>query len=101
MTKRKQAPPADSQAQTRPEKDLPFEEAIEQLEGIIDSIERGETGLERSIRDYERGMMLIRHCRSLLERAEQRVQELSSDALEGAAGKRDEADENEAGSESR
>lgn len=59
---------------------IEFEEAVDQLEKIIDSIESGEAGLERSIREYERGMELIRHCRSILDQAEQRVRELSTDA---------------------
>lgn len=54
-----------------------FEEAIERLEAIIDGIESGEVGLERSLAQYERGMKLIRHCRGILDRAEQRIDKLS------------------------
>lgn len=54
-----------------------FEQAITQLEEIIERIESGQVGLEKSISEYERGVGLIRRCREVLERAEQRVEELS------------------------
>lgn len=54
-----------------------FEEAIERLEAIIDRIERGEVGLEESLTEYERGVGLIRRCREILDKAEQRIAELS------------------------
>ncbi len=71
-----------------------FEQAIEQLEAIIDRIESGEIGLERSIAEYERGVALIRRCRQVLESAEQRVEELQRQAgAEQGRGNADAADE--------
>lgn len=55
----------------------PYEQAIEQLEQIIAKLESGEIGLEAGIAQYESGMKLITHCRSVLDRAEQRIRELS------------------------
>lgn len=49
-----------------------------QLEEIIERIESGQIGLEKSITEYERGTALVRRCREVLERAEQRVEELTS-----------------------
>lgn len=49
---------------------------IESLEQIIERIEGGETGLEQSIAEYEKGMALIKRCREILTRAEQKVEEL-------------------------
>ena len=57
--------------------ELDFERAVEQVEKIIEKIESGEIGLEASIAEYERGVALIRRCRQVLERAEQRVDELT------------------------
>ncbi len=57
--------------------ELDFERAVEEVERIIDRIESGEVGLEQSIGEYERGVALIRRCRQVLERAEQRVEELT------------------------
>ena len=57
-----------------------FETAMRELEGIVDLIERGEIGLERSMAEYERGMALVRRCRAILATAEQKVEELSRQA---------------------
>ncbi|MEC9374201.1 MAG: exodeoxyribonuclease VII small subunit [Planctomycetota bacterium] len=73
MTKRSENKPAADASQPEPT----FEQAVESLEQIIDRIESGEVGLEKSIREYERGMDLIRRCRTILDTAEQRVRELT------------------------
>ncbi|TVQ32191.1 MAG: exodeoxyribonuclease VII small subunit [Phycisphaeraceae bacterium] len=57
--------------------EIGFEEAVQRLEQIIDRIERGEVPLEESLREYERGVALVRRCRGILDRAEQRVRELT------------------------
>lgn len=60
-----------------------FEEALEQVESIIDRIESGEIGLEESLERYREGVTLIKRCRSILDAAEQRVEELAKE-LDGA-----------------
>jgi len=57
--------------------ELTFEQAIEQLEQLIEKIESGEVGLEQSLKHYEQGTELIKRCRSILDSAEQRVAELT------------------------
>ena len=57
--------------------ELTYEQAIEQVEAIADKIEAGEIGLEDSVEQYERGVALIKRCRSILEQAELRVQKLA------------------------
>ncbi len=54
-----------------------FEQAVAELESIIDRIESGEIGLEESLKAYERGILLRDHCREILGRTEQRVAELN------------------------
>lgn len=62
-----------------------FEEALEQVERIIERIEGGQIGLEASIREYERGARLLKTCRGILDRAERRIEELNTELLsEGA-----------------
>ena len=56
---------------------MPFEEALLQIESIIEQIESGEIGLEQSLAEYERGVTLINHCRAKLGQAQQRVQDLT------------------------
>jgi len=55
-----------------------LETALAEVEEIIRRIEAGEVGLERSISEYERGVGLIKHCRGVLERVEQRVTDLTA-----------------------
>ena len=63
-----------------------YEDAVEELEGIIAQIESGEIGLEQSIRRYERGAVLLKRCRSILNEAEQRVTRLDAEALSDSGG---------------
>ena len=70
--------PKDESNDASPPDALDFERAVEQIEQIIERIESGQIGLERSIGEYERGVALIRRCREALGKAEQRVEELTS-----------------------
>lgn len=62
-----------------------FEAAIEEVEAIIRRIEAGEVGLEQSIEQYERGVKLIKQCRTVLDRVEQRVTDLTAQMQADAA----------------
>jgi len=56
---------------------LGFEEAIKELGGIVGRIEQGQIPLQDSLKQYERGMALIKHCRGILEKAEKRIEKIS------------------------
>ena len=56
---------------------LSFEQAIKELTIIVGKIEQGEIPLENSLQQYERGMALIQHCRTTLEKAEKRIEKIS------------------------
>jgi exodeoxyribonuclease VII small subunit len=56
---------------------LSFEQAIKELTGIVEKIELGEIPLESSLQQYERGMALIGHCRTILQKAEKRIEKIS------------------------
>ncbi len=58
---------------------LTFEQAINQLKGIVDRIEQGEIPLQDSLEQYEKGMALIKHCRDILQKAEQRIEKISKE----------------------
>ncbi len=58
---------------------LSFEEAIKQLTGIVARIEQGEIALQDSLEQYERGMALIKHCRKILKKAEERIEKISKE----------------------
>ncbi len=54
-----------------------FEEALAELESLVERMEDGELSLEESIRTYERGIALGRSALKALDEAEQRVQILN------------------------
>jgi exodeoxyribonuclease VII small subunit len=57
---------------------LSFEQAIKLLTEIVDKIEAGRIPLQQSLEQYEKGMALIKHCRSILQTAEKRIEKISS-----------------------
>jgi exodeoxyribonuclease VII small subunit len=57
--------------------ELPFEEALSELEATIQHLEEGDLTLEEAIRLYERGMRLARRCSEALDTAELQVQQLT------------------------
>ena len=71
-----------SKKKDTPKDETPYEQLIEQLEGIVDQIEGGELGLEESIKGYEQGIDLVKRARTILDRAEQRIMELNADELD-------------------
>jgi exodeoxyribonuclease VII small subunit len=64
---------------------MSYEEAIEELEAILGRMEKGETALEDSLREYARGDALVRRCRQVLDQAEQRIEQISGQQLEAGA----------------
>lgn len=64
---------------TRPDpKQMSFEQAVQELESIIERIEQGEVGLEQSLDEYRRGGTLIKRCRDILDVAEQQIQKMTA-----------------------
>ena len=57
-----------------------FEQALQQLEQIVQKLEKGELPLEDSLRLYEEGIRLSRLCHGKLEEAEGRIEVLMKDA---------------------
>ena len=57
-----------------------FEEALKQLEEIVQRLEKGDLALEDSLRLYEQGIRLSRLCHARLEEAEGRIEVLLKDA---------------------
>jgi exodeoxyribonuclease VII small subunit len=66
-----------------PADDLSFEAALAELEAIVRVLEGGETGLEQSLAQYERGVGLLKHCYGQLRQAEQRILLLTGEDGDG------------------
>ena len=58
-------------------KGMSFEQALDELEKIVATLEGGQAPLQDSIDIYERGEALKSHCSSLLKRAEARVEKIT------------------------
>lgn len=51
-----------------------FEQSLEQLEELVETMESGDLSLEESLKAFESGIKLTRECQTRLQEAEQKVQ---------------------------
>lgn len=58
---------------------MTFEQAAQELEGIVNMLEQGSGDLEGSIKHYERGVALKKHCEAKLKDAEAKIEKISMD----------------------
>lgn len=65
--------------ETTPIEQLTFEQALQQLEGIVTHLQSGEIPLEESIEQFQRGVSLANYCTRSLEQAEQTMTKLMND----------------------
>jgi len=59
--------------------DIKFEDALQRLERIVDQLEAGNLTLEESLKVFEEGVGLARHCARYLDEAEKRIELLTRD----------------------
>ncbi len=52
---------------------LSFEESLNELERIVAELERGEVSLDDALKQFERGIGLVRSSQAKLEQAQQKV----------------------------
>lgn len=76
--------PADAATAPNPADDAPqdvaqmtFEQALAELERIVQELERGQLDLDAAIKAYERGTKLKTHCEAKLREAQLRVEKIS------------------------
>ena len=69
MADKKTALPADVAS-------LSFEDALRELESIVQELERGQVKLDEAIARYERGTLLKRHCEAKLAEAKAKVEKI-------------------------
>ena len=60
---------------------IPFEDAMRELESIVDAMEAGELPLEDSVKRYQRGVELVKAAHLRLKLAEQQVKVLEEGVL--------------------
>ncbi len=56
--------------------EMSFEEALLELEGIVEKLEKGQLSLDESLMLFEKGIKVVRECNDKLKSAQQRVEQL-------------------------
>lgn len=62
-----------------PVAEMSFEDAMKELEAVVNRLESGDVPLEDSIKLYERGAALKEHCQKKLAEAEEKVAQITLD----------------------
>jgi len=60
----------------RPIEELSYEEALQELEELVKTLESGDNDLQTTLLHFERGQKLASYCISLLDDAEKKVDRL-------------------------
>ena len=61
---------------------MSFEEAIAEPESLSQQMSKSGLSLEDSLKVYERGVKLSKHCKKLLETAQEKIQVLDQELAE-------------------
>lgn len=77
MSKKGSPPPAAPADDANSGSISGFEQSLDELESLVQKMERGDMSLDESLGAYERGIALYRQCQGALEKAELRVKMLS------------------------
>ena len=56
---------------------LSFETALKELEQIVKRLENGESTLDETVKDYERGTALRQHCEAKLRDAQMKIEQIT------------------------
>lgn len=55
------------------EKEKTFDEAMKELESIVNQLEQGDVPLEKALDQFQEGIKLSRYCKRIVEEAEKTV----------------------------
>ncbi len=66
--------------------EMTFEEALAELEAVVQQLETGELALEEMVTLYRRGQCLATHCQARLDDVELQVQQLQPDGVTNVTG---------------
>lgn len=58
------------------ENELTFEENLKELDFIVEQLESGEVDLEKSVKLYEKGVLLKNHCEEKLKKVELQIKKI-------------------------
>ena len=72
---------AKSKSTQKPVDELTYEEALAELESIVEVLESEQNPLEEAMKLFERGQELIKKCGASLESAQLKIQKLAGESL--------------------
>lgn len=55
---------------------MSFEEALDELQALVRTLEKGESKLDEAIQQYERGAALKQHCEAKLREAQAKIEKI-------------------------
>ncbi len=58
-----------------------FEQSIEELEKIVNTLEDGKSSLDEAVKLFESGVKLSKECNTLLDKAEQKIKILTENDI--------------------
>ena len=58
---------------------MTFEDAMDELEGIVNALDKGDVSLDEAIAAYDRGSVLKDHCEKRLNQAKMKVETIQSE----------------------
>lgn len=61
------------------EKEISLEEAFTRLQETIENLEKDDITLEQSFQEYQKGMLLVKKCNEIIDKAEKKVLVLNED----------------------
>ncbi len=65
-----------SELKFKPLEELSYEQALKELEELVNTLETGENDLQTTLLYFERGQSLASYCISLLDNAELQVEQV-------------------------
>lgn len=75
------APKKKTAETTKNLEELSLEQALAQLDEVMERLESGELSLEESFRVYQRGMELVKHCNGSIDRVEKQLLILEEEGI--------------------
>ncbi|MBN2692793.1 MAG: exodeoxyribonuclease VII small subunit [Burkholderiaceae bacterium] len=85
--------PAAKTARHTDQSPASYEQALSELEQIVQAMEAGQLSLDDTLASYKRGNLLLQFCRDKLQAVEQQVQVLDGDQLKPMRVEPDEDDD--------
>lgn len=66
-------------AKTKSNEPTSFEQAIAELDDLVDQMERGDLPLEASLVAYQRGAQLVKYCQAQLDKTQTQIKIIEND----------------------